>query len=144
MQPEAVTARLVAGDDLRRPAEPPRSLHPLLFDQRHQLVRIASLDAIDADLIGNRRVQGDDPRCLAKLQRNEKLGLLLLAVDCRNGIAQGVHGGLPVRLSDLRTLTQAQPSVCPIGSFVRPEEPILSSRPDFCRARRARSVKDGA
>jgi hypothetical protein len=29
-------------------------------------------------------------------------------------------------------------------SFVRPEEPILSSRPDFCRARRARSVKDGA
>src|SRR6516164_2355815 len=28
-------------------------------------------------------------------------------------------------------------------SFVRPEEPILSSRPDFCRARRARSVKDG-
>src|SRR5215472_8735281 len=29
-------------------------------------------------------------------------------------------------------------------SFVRPEEPTLSSRPDFCRARRARSVKDGA
>ena len=31
-----------------------------------------------------------------------------------------------------------------IHSFVRPEEPILSSRPWLCGARRARSVKDGA
>jgi hypothetical protein len=31
-----------------------------------------------------------------------------------------------------------------IHSFVRLGEPILSSRPDLCRARRARSVKDGA
>jgi hypothetical protein len=61
VQPEAVTPRLVAGDDPHRRSELPRSLLALLFDQRHQFVRIASVDAIDADLIGNRRVQGDNP-----------------------------------------------------------------------------------
>lgn len=94
VQPEAVTACLVAGDDLRRPAEPPRSLHQLLFDQRHQLVRIASLDAIDADLIGYRRVQGDNPRCLAQLQRNEKLRL-----ECsRNGKSQAMPSRLDAEI----------------------------------------------
>jgi hypothetical protein len=82
VQPEAVVAGLIAGDDPYRPAEArfgPSARRP---DQHQQGRRITAGDRVPADLVGHRAGQADQPLGLAQFQRHEQRGRLRVGGGC--------------------------------------------------------------
>ena len=85
MQPEPVIACLVAGHHVHRACQGRLGLIALACDQREQLLRVATGQAMQADLVGRGRVERDKPSRLAQFQGHEKCGRLLADGQPSNG-----------------------------------------------------------
>ncbi|MER8421743.1 hypothetical protein [Mesorhizobium sp. M1329] len=85
MQPETVVAGLVARHYPNRTRQGGLRLFAPVFNESHKPFGVTSLQAMQADLVDRRRVQGHKPGRLAQFQRHENCGSLLVDGRQSNG-----------------------------------------------------------